>query len=87
MNMSRYFVCAAGFFALLATSYLYSQQSFDQANPYTALSELPGSTSAVFESQLDFCFNDQLVVVSCEYETMLGASGNAADVLHVVMPK
>jgi hypothetical protein len=87
MNTSRYIACAAAFGALLAASYLYSQPSAEPSTFYTALSALPDNPGEAAESLIDFCFNEQLIIVSCDYETMLGASGNASDIRHVTLQK
>ncbi|TAG44952.1 MAG: hypothetical protein EAZ30_16460 [Betaproteobacteria bacterium] len=85
MNLTRYWVCAAGFCALLATTYFFSQHSQASGNAYSALSPLPSQTVIASDPQSHFCFNAELDAVSCEYEAMLGATGNASDIHHVVL--
>jgi hypothetical protein len=85
MNTTRYWVLAAGFCTLLATTFVFSQKSADSSHLYSALSPLPETIQDAGTTQADFCFDGSLLAVSCEYETMLAASGNAADIQHVVL--
>jgi hypothetical protein len=83
MKTSRYLAVATGFCALLATTYLFSQTGVDKVGLYSSLYAAPATDTAAGESQHSFCFNGEFEMVSCEYELMLGASGNAGDVHHV----
>jgi hypothetical protein len=87
MKLTRYWVCAAGFCTLLATTSIFSQHNHASVNAYSALSPLPGQIFSASSPQSHHCFNAELDAVSCEYEMMLGAAGNASDIHHVVLAR
>ncbi len=85
MNTTRYWILAAGFCALLATTYVSSQKLMAHRAPSIVPTESSAVDAAAKALPQDYCFNEAMLAVSCEYETMLSASGNAADVKHVVL--